>query len=399
MPSVHIITRTTRSGAKRYLVRYRLGGRESALRHGGVFPTMREASVRARWIGGELAARRVPDLSIERPVGVTLGELTERYLATRIDASDKTLKTYRQAFTRLGALAGREPATITVADIQEWVGSLARDGLSPATVRKYLDPLRQVLDFADLEPNPARSRRLRLPRTEGAEVDPPTTEHVATLVDVISPRYRLPLRLLDWTGLRVGELGGLRWGDLDFRGARLRVARGRTKGGTAGRRWVPVPTGLLADIADLVPVEDRNLDEALFPGFSDQGLRLAMTRACKLAGIPAYSPHDLRHRYISLLVMAGVPLPVVRNVVGHSRASVTLDVYSHALLDEPREVLAERRELVLEREERNPRDASVMPRPDEQHPETGSGKGITEEVEDTGIEPVTFALPARRSPS
>ena len=47
-------------------------------------------------------------------------------------------------------------------------------------------------------------------------------------------------------------------------------------------------------------------------GFSDQGLRLVMTRACKLAGIRAYSPRDLRHRYIALLVMAGVPLPVVQ---------------------------------------------------------------------------------------
>ena len=37
-----------------------------------------------------------------------------------------------------------------------------------------------------------------------------------------------------------------------------------------------------------------------------------MTRTRKLAGIPASSPHDLRHRYISLLVMAGVPLPVVQ---------------------------------------------------------------------------------------
>jgi len=55
----------------------------------------------------------------------------------------------------------------------------------------------------------------------------------------------------------------------------------------------------------------------------------------KIAEIPLFTPHDLRHRYISLLVMAGVPLPVVREVVGHSRASVTRDVYSHVLLDEP----------------------------------------------------------------
>ena len=47
----------------------------------------------------------------------------------------------------------------------------------------------------------------------------------------------------------------------------------------------------------------------------------------------------------------GSALPFLRGVVGHSRASVTLDVYSHALLDEAREVLAERRDLVMEREE------------------------------------------------
>ena len=62
---------------------------------------------------------------------------------------------------------------------------------------------------------------------------------------------------------------------------------------------------------------------------------------------------------------------------------MTLDVY--ALLDEAREVLAERRELVMEREQRSPRDA-VMPRSDDQHPGTGSTKGFTEEVEDTGLD-------------
>jgi hypothetical protein len=61
---------------------------------------------------------------------------------------------------------------------------------------------------------------------------------------------------------------------------------------------------------------------------------------------------------------------------------VTLDVYSHVLIDEPEWVIAEMRAL-------------LYPATDE----TPAGKGITEEVEDTGIEPVTFALPARRSPS
>jgi integrase len=49
-----------------------------------------------------------------------------------------------------------------------------------------------------------------------------------------------------------------------------------------------------------------------------------MERACRAAGIPHYHPHDLRHRYISLLVAAGLPIPLVQRVVGHSRASTTL---------------------------------------------------------------------------
>ena len=393
MPSVHIITRTTNSGAKRYFVRYRLGGRESRLLHGGVFTTLREAQERERWIGGELAALRVPDLRLAAPEPqAPLVDVAETYLATRIDATESTLKTYRQAVAKLGPLGTLEPGAVAVPDVQAWITRMIADKLAPATIRKYLDAVRQVLDFADVEPNPARSRKLRLPRSDQTEVDPPTAGHVAVLVEAISPRYRLAVRLLDWTGLRVGELALLRWGDLDFRDSRLRVARGRTKGGTAGRRWVPIPVELLADVADMVPPEDRDLAAELLPGLSQTGLRNAMTRACRLAGIPAYSPHDLRHRYISLLVMAGVPLPLVREVVGHSRASVTLDVYSHVMLDEPPEALAARRSLVMERDDRDSRDASVMPRDSADTPETRARKGITGEVGDTGLEPVTPSL-------
>ena len=57
-------------------------------------------------------------------------------------------------------------------------------------------------------------------------------------------------------------------------------------------------------------------------------------------------------------------------------------------------MLAERRELVMQREERDPRDASVMPRTEDTHPETGSSKGFPEEMEDTGID---YREPSRRA--
>ena len=108
VPSVHIVSRTTKAGERRYFVRYRIGGRESRLLHGGAFPTFREAQERQRWIGGELAAHRVPDIRLAAPEPqASITEVAERYLATRIDATDKTLKTYRQAVAKLGPLGKR----------------------------------------------------------------------------------------------------------------------------------------------------------------------------------------------------------------------------------------------------------------------------------------------------
>jgi integrase len=71
----------------------------------------------------------------------------------------------------------------------------------------------------------------------------------------------------------------------------------------------------------------------IFPYLDDARLRTAITRACKATGTPHFSPHDLRHRRISLLVLRGTPIPRVSAYVGHARGSMTLDVYAHVLLE------------------------------------------------------------------
>jgi len=111
-----------------------------------------------------------------------------------------------------------------------------------------------------------------------------------------------------------------------------------------------------------------------------------MASACKHAGIPSYGPHDLRHRFISILVKSGVPITIVQKVAGHGRASVTLDIYSHVILDEPADYVA----------------ASACTGGAQRPGRSGENSclaGASRLMEDTGIEPVTFALPARRSPS
>jgi integrase len=61
--------------------------------------------------------------------------------------------------------------------------------------------------------------------------------------------------------------------------------------------------------------------------------KAAMYRACNAAGIPNFTPHDLRHRRLSLWHGQGIPAAELAAPAGHSKSSMTLDVYSHVLLD------------------------------------------------------------------
>jgi integrase len=59
-----------------------------------------------------------------------------------------------------------------------------------------------------------------------------------------------------------------------------------------------------------------------------------MAKACKAAAVPLFSPHDLRHRRISLMHLRGVPWARIGEFVGQRSLSVTANTYSHVLTDE-----------------------------------------------------------------
>ena len=109
MPSVWIERRTIAGARNRYLVKYRLGGRESAHRYAGSFATRREALTRQRWVAGELAAMRVPNLSpFDRPLAAmpTIAEAAERWRASRVDVADGTAVGHRVQLARVLPLLG-----------------------------------------------------------------------------------------------------------------------------------------------------------------------------------------------------------------------------------------------------------------------------------------------------
>jgi integrase len=332
--SALITTRHGKSGP-RYVVRYRLGGKSYPLVHAGSFKTMREARTRRNTVAGELAAGRNPRELLQAmattPRVHTFADRYDAFAESRVDVSAATKENYATHRIRLIDLLGdRDPASITWQDIQAAVTALSRD-LSPLSVRNYLGTLRMVLDFADLPVNVARDRRVKLPRPDERIPNPPSASEVETIIANAPRKWRLAIRVLEQTGMRVGELAKLEWQDVDRANLRLRIRVGKT---SAARRWIPIPEWLMEEIEQTCPPDDRTAERKLFPGANRMTVGNAMRNACKTAGIASYSPHDLRHRWISLKIKEGVPITDISAHVGHSRKSLTLDTYAHVLIDE-----------------------------------------------------------------
>jgi hypothetical protein len=103
---------------------------------------------------------------------------------------------------------------------------------------------------------------------------------------------------------------------------------------TRAARWVTPPPDLFAAVTALCPRDDRVPDRPVFGGFGADRFRTALTRACTAAGIASFSPHDLRHRRVSLLQAQGLPWARIGEVVGHADLVTTARTYTHVLVSE-----------------------------------------------------------------
>jgi hypothetical protein len=207
-PRAYITKRATGAGEMRYVVRYRWGGRGFKLVHLASKRSLREARELRDWAAGELAAARDPRAGLaaaaqanDAPARITLERWWDRFVAARLDTAKGTQRNYRKARDRFSPLLGsRDPSSLGVADIQEAVARLAVE-IEPTTLHKYVSTLRLVLDFAGVDPNVARDRRVRLPRIVREEPEPPDAGHVLAIVNALTPRWILAFVTAEQTGM------------------------------------------------------------------------------------------------------------------------------------------------------------------------------------------------------
>jgi integrase len=279
---------------------------------------------------------RVPDLSAlrEPEPSPSLREVAIRWQASRVDVRPSTAVQHQTALARVLPTLGERPVdTITPADVAGLVAKLDDAGKARESIRKSLTALAMVLDFAGISPNPARDRvQVRLPREEPEEPEPPSAAHVEAVAWVLAVPYLLGLLILDATGVRVGELEAAKVGDLDEQRKAWLVRAAVSK--TRRARWVALPDDLFEAVLARLPArEDRDPSMALVAGVTADRLRMAISRACRDAGVPHFSPHALRHRRISLLHQQGSSWAEIGERVGQRSKIVTADRYTHALVD------------------------------------------------------------------
>lgn len=337
MASVYIVIRPITPGPDgkaryRHHVRCQLKTGQQAI-HLGSYPgdhkVSKAAQLRRERAYQEIARGEIPQRHFaEAPVKETVSELAARWLATRIDVAANTRKHFTTSIVHIEKeWADRDPATISVDDVQAWI--ISQKG-SAGTIGLRLSTLSQLFDFAEIEPNPVKHRKLRKPKNKRSRHRMPNRGELAKLYATLAAsdgaaKYVRPIEILEQTGGRVGEIVRMTWGDWNDE-RKLLYLGSKT---AAGQRLVEQVDGL-PDLGERP--KGKRVTDRVFPDISDDSIRSAMADACKRAGIARYSPHDLRHLSASRLLHDGKLSPgEIADRLGHSSPQITLSTYAKSL--------------------------------------------------------------------
>lgn len=217
--------------------------------------------------------------------------------------------------------------------------------------------LNEAVHLGFLERNPASL--VKPPRLKHKEMKFYNEKQVQAFLiaaQAAQDRYMALWKLAVTTGMRRGELLGLKWIDLDWKSGNLGVHRQlkTTKGGgfhfeqpktRAGLRTILLgldTTHMLREHLDNQHQERQDVgdrweeNDLIFPSSVGTPTRpnkiyVRFKKIARLAGLPEIRFHDLRHTAASLMLNHGIPLIVVSRRLGHAQPSITLNVYAHMI--------------------------------------------------------------------
>lgn len=271
------------------------------------------------------------------------------------------------------ALGNIRLADLTTRMLQHFYNyKLENDGLSPKTIRNLNLYLHKALNQAKNEglilTNPAEG--INLPRASKPQIEILTRDEQARLVQAsYQHRYGVFIRLVLMTGIRLGELLGLQWCDVDFRAKMLHIRRSlnrlqkrdnptddisprteiviqepKTENSV---RDIPLLPPVVADLLNWRKVQEQD-HLAMGEAYIENGF--IVTNPCgsyieprtfsdyyaqilKLAGLRHFTFHALRHTFASRAMEQGMDEKTLSAILGHYSVAFTMDTYAHVLHD------------------------------------------------------------------
>jgi len=306
----------------------------------------------------------------------TFGEYAEWWLenCAKGNIKDSTLDEYRAVLNNhVYPVFGSRPLTkITRRMVREFITQKKNTNLTRSTIKNILAPVRAIynqgIEDDDLQVNPA-SKVGKFNKREPGEtkINPLNREELAKLLKTAGERllHHYPALLCAArTGVREGELIGLKWTDVDFNGrfieVRRNVSKGRVTTPKSGKaRKVDMSLQLTNTLDGLLgkikaealkremekPQEERRKSEEVLTEVMDGWLfttpndgkqldpnnmrKRVFYRCLDYAELRRVRFHDLRHTFASLLIQQGESLVYVKDQLGHHSIQITVDTYGH----------------------------------------------------------------------
>jgi integrase len=329
----------------RYVVVWQHRGRQHKSFHRTVTEA-REAQGLRRQPGGSRPATR------ERFEDYALSWLDSYAGRTGRGLAESTKRDYRRILMQQAIpFFGRyRLAEVEPPDVRLFVAHLERKGLAPSSVVKVLAPVKAMfataIEDGALRVNPAASVRVNGRRADvtgqhhGTKAM--TRAEVALLLAELPDEWRLFFELLAHTGLRISEVLGLDWSDVELgQHPRLQVRRQFYRGRLGelktrnARRDLPLSHGMARRLWTARPASGQGPMFVTRNGtrYLDRNVRRVLNRASERAGVAWIGFHTFRHTCASMLFEGGKNIRQVASWLGHADPAFTLRTYVHLLDD------------------------------------------------------------------
>lgn len=251
--------------------------------------------------------------------------------------------------------------------VANFIDDLIESGRGATTIRRIHATLRSALNDAlerDLiDYNPAA--RVKLPRVEKTKLRPWEPSEAGVFLDVAAEhRLSALFETAILTGLRRGELVGLRWSDVDLASRKLTVSvqvvrvgteaiEGSIKTEAGQHRVVPLDDRVVGALVawQIQQSGERDLWADLYEASGrvftmENGAELRPEYPSRLfeqlqakTALRSQRLHDLRHLFASLALSNGEDMGVVSKIMGHSNSQITRDLYAHLVGDKARDTM------------------------------------------------------------